>query len=137
MDTAAITAHLQRASMHEESASQFATDLPHAGWRIVMHFYAALHVLQAYFATKSQRIDPKDHQERWKQINRAPELCSGRGAKFRQVYSRLKQVSEQVRYDEGFPVDQEDLDRAERDLKTVHDFLDPKVSEALGAPRTT
>jgi hypothetical protein len=106
MNTAAVTAYLQRASMHEESAGRLGLDLPHSGWRIVMHFYAALHILQAYFATKSRPIDPKNHQERWKQINSTPELCSGRGERFRRVYSRLKEVSEQVRYDAGYTIEQ-------------------------------
>jgi hypothetical protein len=135
MDTVAVKAHLQRALLHEESAKRFVADLPHSGWRIVMHFYTALHFLKAHLATKQPPCRPESHVDCQREILRWPELNQGRGSAFRIAYLRLKSVSEQFRYDEKFEVDAEDLDKADRDLRAVRGLLDSKITSALSSEK--
>lgn len=131
MDNQRTVAHLEKARAHEASAARLQTEEGGNDWAVVMQFYAALHIVTAYLATKQQRFDVKNHFERERAMNGLPELCPPKAKPLRVAYSRLKNVSEQVRYDEGFKAATQHIEAARSDLAKVHGFLNGKLQRAL------
>ena len=100
-------------------------------WEIVVCFYSALHLVQAYFCTKDLRFQAARHDQRWTAIKQSPELSKSRP--FVQAYKMLQDVSEQVRYEPGFSVSSGHLQLATANLETVERMLRAKVNRALAA----
>jgi hypothetical protein len=48
-------------------------------WEIVVGFYAALHLLQAYLSTKDPRFQAARHEDRMTAIKSSPELRKSSG----------------------------------------------------------
>jgi|GEM_PF-2144451 len=103
----------------------------HRDWEIVVGFYAALHLVQAYFCTKNMRFQAARHDQRMAAIRSSPELNKSRP--FVQAYKMLQDVSEQVRYEPGFKVAGTDLQLAKANLETVERMLQAKVNRVLAA----
>ncbi|MBN2576719.1 MAG: hypothetical protein JXP73_19290 [Deltaproteobacteria bacterium] len=103
----------------------------HRDWEIVVGFYAALHLVQAYFCTKSLRFQAARHEDRIAAIRRSPEL--NKSHQFVVAYKTLQDVSEQVRYDPGFKVADTHLQTAKENLETVERMLQAKVNRVLAA----
>jgi len=96
-------------------------------WLIVFLFYSALHLTQAYLATKSLRFTAEDHGSRWTAIRSSPEL----GPRFRDAYKALKSLSESVRYSPWFVARAQDLTDAKRHHDLVSQFLRSRVERWL------
>ncbi|MGD0836909.1 MAG: hypothetical protein ABSB49_09740 [Polyangia bacterium] len=126
--------HLNRAKQHEASAQSLAHLLPEEGWRIVVNFYAALHIVDAYLVSKNPALKPKNHEDRACKMNQFPELRESRGVRFKQAYSRLRNLGWQVRYEPGYLSNRGDLDSSDADLATVRGYLRPKVERSLAGP---
>lgn len=120
-----IEAHLGKAGRDQSIVVTLNQSL--GDWSIVLRFYVALHVLQAYLITKSLRFEAKRHGDRLRAIRDSPELCSN----FEKAYRRLQDVSEQVRYDPGFMARETDVKQSDSDLQTVHSFLDAKIARYI------
>jgi hypothetical protein len=103
-------------------------------WEIVVGFYAALHLVQAYFCTKNMRFQAARHEDRIAAIRSSPELNKSRP--FVQAYRMLQDVSEQVRYDPGFKVADTHLAHAKANLETVERMLQAKVNRVLAGHRS-
>jgi hypothetical protein len=93
-------------------------------WEIVVRFYAALHLLEAYMLTKGTRFEAVRHEDRKAAIRKSPELRP----QFSTAWQRLKDVSEQVRYEAGFRPREQDFENTRRDLEMVHRFIRAKVA---------
>jgi len=118
-------AHVEKAARHSATADAM-SDAPNE-WEIVVRFYAALHLVQAYLVDKGLDGPPENHGQRSKAIRDNTELSQGRGRAFRTVFDRLKSVSEQVRYDAGFTATTADIEKSRTDLATADAFIRPKL----------
>ena len=128
---AASRDHIERAEVNRNLADIFEADIEHHhGWSIVVRFYAALHLVDAYLSAKDK--DVQNHTDRHRAIRDFPELSQGRGIGFRSTYKWLQDHSEQVRYDPGFQVLPEAVTTSKEKLERVFKFLLPKLQ--LGAP---
>jgi hypothetical protein len=132
MDRAATAAHLNRAGEHEASAKSISELPPACGWCIVVNFYAALHLVDAYLNTKDPPIQPQSHTERERRMREFPELHGAKAYRFSQAYKRLDNHGRQVRYDMEYKVDQSEIADSVSDLATVRSYLGSKVVRALG-----
>jgi hypothetical protein len=85
--------HLQKCSDNESLASNLAASTESAAinWRLVMLHYAALHYVEAYFATKGKHS--KNHPERDDNVLRDPNTQP-----IYKFYSKLKMFSHNARY---------------------------------------
>jgi hypothetical protein len=104
MDRANASAHLTRAKTHEDCARALAATGSHEGWPIVINFYAALHIVDAYLNTKTPPLQPDTHSERFKTMNTVSELHGPKARNFRAAYQRLYNVGHEVRYGVGYEV---------------------------------
>jgi hypothetical protein len=94
-------------------------------WACVIRFYAAVHLVSAYLAVKSNvRFNPNDasHADRKRMMDACPELN-----RIRAAYRHLKDVSESVRYDPGFVYGKSDETDTKRDLQKIADLVEPKL----------
>ena len=119
--------HYERSSLVERAANEYAeTGKVFPDWEVVFYFYQAVHLIEAYFASKQPPIaNSGAHSDRLNTMRRLPELASK--ANFMAAYRGLQQLSEQVRYDPAFRVDPDDVDMARASLRTVISVLDAKV----------
>src|SRR3990172_6737505 len=99
--------HRERSRADARFAGELSRRDPRADWELVVRFYAALHLTQAYLLTKRHRFEAKRHKEREDAIRASPELTKGN--RFPLAYKWLQDVSEQVRYDAGFKARAEDF----------------------------
>ena len=99
-------------------------------WTVVVRFYAALHCTTAYLRTKYPSFDPKRHEERAQLIRATAELSVGKNRRFHAAYQRLKDMSEQVRYDPGFHAGSSELSNARKDLDCVFKHLSRHYQKA-------
>jgi hypothetical protein len=119
-------AHLERSRYHRGLADEFAPAHPRfPDWEIVIRFYAAVHLLQAYLLTKNARFHVETHADRFRAIDASPELVKNRN--FRRAYSLLRDLSERVRYDAGFVTAPLHIDAARVHLELVERVLVPKI----------
>lgn len=100
-----------------------------------MRFYSALRLLDAYLAAKGIRAET--HSERSRLVSQNSELSEGKGQRFKVAYKRLREVSEQIRYQAAFSAAQQHLDWSRADLSLVVSFLNPKVESAMKGPSPT
>lgn len=123
--------HYDRSLCDEATANELCAKMSGNGWEIVIRFYSALHLTQAYMVTKNIRFEASRHNERWQAINASPELTKGK--RFPMAYGMLQSVSEQVRYDPGFIARPKHFQDARDNLRTVQSFLNAKVTKYLPA----
>lgn len=123
--------HRARSARDRDFADDLSSRDPRTDWELVVCFYAALHLTQAYLLTKDQRFEAKRHDERRKAIKASPELT--RGNRFPLAYRWLQDVSEQVRYDPGFRAQLTHFTAAHDKLSIVRSFLEGKLTRALGS----
>lgn len=127
-----VAAHHVRWQRLRSLAEEYAKVMANfADWEIVVRFYSALHLVQAYFCTKNQRFEAARHAERWSAIRASPELTKSKS--FMVAYRQLQDVSEQVRYDAGFVARSEDVATARTNLGHVESMLRGKVERTLEA----
>lgn len=124
-----VAQHKKRSAEDEEAAEKTSKALPYSPWVLVMRFYAALHITQAYLLTKNERFEARRHHEREKAIRASPEL--NKTPKFRTAYRWLQDTSEQARYDPGLQIPESYFERSEEYLATVRSFLQSKVDRYL------
>lgn len=126
--------HYERSKLDRALADRYQTTLgkDFPDWEIVIRFYSALHLLQAYLITKNVRFHASKHSERGKALMASPELRNMRTA-----YRMLQDVSEQVRYDAGFTARPEDVETARENLEQVSRILVPKLKARLPLDPTT
>jgi hypothetical protein len=99
-------------------------------WVSVVMFYAAVHLMNAHLATKSNIFfDPQSHRDRDQAMRACPELRDSPSEQ-----RKLKDLSEQVRYDPGFVFQPTHLVRAKRSLGRITSIVEPKVKGFLGLP---
>lgn len=125
------SSHRERSRADARFADELSVRDPRTDWELVVRFYAALHLTQAYLLTKHHRFEAKRHDERWRAIKDSPELAKGN--RFPVAYKWLQDVSEQVRYDAGFKPRAEDFFSAAKKQALVSSFLDAKLASVLGA----
>lgn len=120
--------HYERRKFNRELAESYRARLgdDHPDWEIVIRFYAALHLVQAYLITKDPRFHASKHSDRWRAIHASPEL---RG--IRKAYRMLQDVSEQVRYEPGFSTRDTHIETARANLTRVADVVLPKLRRQL------
>ncbi len=109
--------HLQKAQVNEQFSielSQLAT--AHRDWQIVAVFYAAVHLLQAYFTAKTIYY-PQTHQERDDLILRDPRLSV-----IYNDYRELKTLSVTCRY-MCWPVNPFDVESARKSFLTIQSHI--------------
>lgn len=100
-----------------------ATPLRH--WAIVVRFYSALHLTEAYMRTKAERFWASTrHEDRRRNIRDSPEL----GRRFAAAYDTLKSVSERLRYEPPDSITDRDHTETEKALEQVESFLRSKLS---------
>lgn len=133
MDASVVAGHRKRSADHAASADKLKASGGVQEWEIVIRFYAALRLLDAYLAAKD--IHAMTHSERSRLVASNKELSEGRGQRFKVAYKRLREVSEQVRYQGVFVATQQHLDACRIDLGLVISFLKTKLDEA--APGTS
>ncbi|HEU4409476.1 MAG TPA: hypothetical protein VFS43_29735 [Polyangiaceae bacterium] len=92
------------------------------GLRVVAIFYAALHLVSAYLATKGEAFQAQDHGARRRAMKRSPELRQAEGA-----YKLLQELSEAVRYDPNFDAGATDHQMALAQLAKVEAVVAPKL----------
>ena len=127
-----VQSHLLRGCYNADLAATYrARFQDHPDWEIVLRFYSAVHLTQAYLLTKNARFNAIDHAGRWKAIQGATELTSGAGARFKPSYKKLKEVSEQVRYDAGFAARPQELADCRANLAMVENIVKPKIAAYL------
>lgn len=126
-----VTEHHARWSANRETATALQEHLPGNAWALVVEFYAALHLLEAYLKTKPSKFHAATHDERTKAIANCSELCQTRD--FRKAYKQLQDVSEQVRYAPGFVPREQDFLQSKSNLATVELFIKGKVERTLSA----
>ena len=110
-------------SEHREKASQnefFVSSLgnPFWDWAVVGVFYAALHYVEAYLATKN--IHSGSHPLRDSHVQRDPSL--------RAIYAKyreLKDESRDARYDAAVIFSQADVKRLQANLDTIKNLINP------------
>lgn len=122
---ASAQAHRDRFIWEQSYADSLAVRAP-SHWEIVVRFYAALHLTQGYLLTKGSRFHARHHTERSLAIRSSPELRDP----FSRAYHRLRDLSEQVRYDPTFMARAEDFSAAVRDLDAVRTALLPKLQRS-------
>lgn len=85
--------HLTRAEQNEQFARTLNLDDSfYTDWAIAILFYSALHYIDAYFALT--HVHPRDHDKRDAAIEK-----NGTLTEIYRDYRRLKDVSEDARYD--------------------------------------
>lgn len=112
------TKHLAKATHNQ----QFFVDVEtlgsnYADWQVTANFYAAVHMLQAYFKKKTSHY-PESHSERDELIARDPNLKG--------VYSdyrELKTLSVNSRYG-CFPVNKHDVEESTNLLNVIRTHID-------------
>jgi len=111
------TAHLQKAD-HNRQFSDDITQLPddYRDWRITAIFYAALHILQAYFVAKNTEY-PTKHQERDELIQRDPNLRT-----LWDDYRELKTLSVTSRY-QCLPINDFDITEAKQHFDAIRNHV--------------
>jgi hypothetical protein len=100
----------------------------HRGWNCVVRFYAALHLMNAYLDDKQNiRFNPEstDHQARTHAMARCPELRDAP-----QMYRRLKNLGEAVRYDVKYEYGDEDREDSIAWLGKIVAIVEPKLKKA-------
>ena len=118
--------HKSKAETHQKSADTITEEMADLlSWKVVIRFYTALHLLDAYLSTKN--IHPESHSERSRELNKNSELSQARGKNFKKAYNRLKSISEQIRYDVSYPFCDTDLKISGTDLATVRSFLSNRI----------
>jgi len=117
-----VKQHFDRYKSEDSLAGQIESQLPSTHWRIVIQFYAAMHLLQAYLLTKNKRFHAIRHYDRSQAIRTSPELKRP----FPERYRMLHNISEQVRYDPGFDGTGY-FEKAATYLATVKQTLLPKL----------
>jgi uncharacterized protein (UPF0332 family) len=105
---------------------QFFDDFPpsHTDWRATVLFYAALHLVQAFLATKNQK--PKSHDEVTRMIRDHVDLTP-----IRDAYAHLGKVSWNARYEGFAPTDAQ----VAHLRQAYYDALKARIFHLLG--RTT
>ncbi|MGA9525858.1 MAG: hypothetical protein WBV82_30645 [Myxococcaceae bacterium] len=110
MDRKLVEVHRSRSALHEQAASAALQQPQTREWSIVIHFYSALHLVEAFLRAKGENIGAEDHGTRWRLIRQNRELSEGRGQQFRTAYKRLWDSSSQVRYDPWFVAREQDIE---------------------------
>lgn len=111
----------------EQSYADLLSQRAPSHWEIVVRFYAALHLTQGYLVTKDARFHARHHAERALAIRSSPELRES----FSRAYHRLRNLSEQVRYDPEFEPRAVDFAASGRDLDAVRRLLFVKLQRRL------
>ena len=120
--------HYSRSHLNQEFAKKIRKRIPEEiGWYMVVLFYTALHLVDAYLVTKAWKPSMENHGER----NRELKKCSELSMPFRGAYRSLQDMSEQVRYEPGFQAVDKHLKQAEDSLRTVRLFLESKIKRQL------
>lgn len=110
-------AHFAKAQNNLQFANEIsALAVVHNDWRVTADFYAAVHILQGYFTAKTTEY-PQNHAERDDLILRTPLLRA-----IYKPYRSLKDASVSSRY-LCFPVNNFDVDSAQRDFETIHKHI--------------
>lgn len=121
--------HYERSNLVDRAAEEFAVSgnvFP--DWEIVLRFYRAVHLIEAYFAGKSPPVvNSQRHYDRLNKMRQLPELGGKRP--FMTAYKALQDLSEQVRYDPQFRAGANDMERARASLRMVVSVLDAKVKQ--------
>lgn len=130
MNVEQVRLHLARAERNASAADALGPALPdNVEWELVIRFYAVLHLIDAYLATKAERFIADRHEVRLRAIRESPELR--KNPAFERAYRELKQISEQVRYDAGFVVDNVTLVRGRERHAALRSVLVPKIERRL------
>ena len=96
------SARLELYGRHKHVAEQIGEHNLSRSWEIVVYFYSALHLLQAFLMTKNYR--PQTHADREQALCRLTELRSAR-----EPYQALSWASTEARYtSKNFSVDHVD-----------------------------
>lgn len=111
--------HLAKANRNEAFAGEVSTLNPdYHDWQVIAAFYAAVHVIQAYF-TKKTRHYPQNHQER-------DTLVLNEMAMIYNEYRELKQLSVSCRY-LCWPTNQKDVDDALDYLQKIRAYVTARL----------
>jgi hypothetical protein len=116
--------YLQNAALAVVMESQLDDD---RGWSIVVRFYAALQLINAYLIDKGNlqfRPESTEHKERKAALERSPELRDAP-----QKYRQLKDLSESVRYHAGFQCTPNHRDSAIAWLRKIVAIVEPKLKK--------
>jgi hypothetical protein len=123
-----ILAHEAMARRNAARADTYEQSFPSdPAWAIVLRFYAALHLTQAYLLTKAAHFHAHDHGSRWRAIRSSPELRPN----FRDAYSALYSASQNVRYVPVFLPTPQNLAESVANLRVVRGTLDGKIQAWL------
>ena len=120
--------HYTKSKLNEEVATKIRERIPEElGWYMVVLFYSALHLVDAYLVTKAWNPSMENHGERNRELRKCTELTKP----FRTAYRSLQDISEQVRYDPGFLAAENHIRQTSDDLKAIKVFLDSKIKRHL------
>jgi hypothetical protein len=98
------------------------------GWSIVMRFYAALQLVNAYLIDKKNVVlkpATAAHEQRKAAMEKCPEL-----REVPQKYRSLKELGEYVRYNPKFEFAAHHRDDAKRLLAKIVAIVDPKIKKS-------
>jgi len=97
------------------------------GWSIVIRFYAALQLMNAYLLDKrnvSLKLDDTAHDQRKAAMAKCPELREAP-----QKYRALKSLSEGVRYDPEFVCAPHHREESKKLFAKIVAIVDPKIKK--------
>ena len=118
----------QLLALADRSASVLEGD---ADWEIVFRFYASMHLVEGLMRTKDSRFWSDKHETRRGALKGSPEV---RGALA--PYLDLQDLSENVRYDPGFIVDETHFEKAKQWATKVESVVRAKLEAKLPVPPT-
>jgi hypothetical protein len=117
--------YLRNVALAQALDEQFQDD---DGWSIVIRFYAALQLINAYLLDKKNvvlKLDDTGHEQRKAAMARCPEL---REAPLK--YRTLKALSEGVRYDTAFQFAPHHREAAKNLFAKIVAIVEPKLKKA-------
>jgi hypothetical protein len=97
------------------------------GWSIVIRFYAALHLVNAYLVEKTNvalNLDATAHEHRKKAMRNCPELRDAP-----KKYRELKDLSELVRYSPTYNFVPADAEESIALFTKIVAIVDPKIKK--------
>jgi hypothetical protein len=96
---------------------------PFWDWAVTGKFYAALHYVEAFLATKNPAVHSRNHALRDSNIQSDPVLRA-----LYVDYRELESECHDARYDASLTFSQQDVERLERNLDRIRKTLAPLIA---------
>lgn len=96
---------------------------PFWDWAVTAKFYAALHYVEAYLATKNPTVHSRNHSVRDSNIQADPLLRT-----LYVDYRELESECHDARYDASLTFSQADVNRLERNLENIRKVIKPLIA---------